>query len=151
MENRKNFETATRVCGNICTEDLFFLVFTFLFRLIHTRINFSCPPKFISATPPQSRYPGAGLDHMTGRPQTGCAYSLYLHPSCVQILAFHVQQIHSYKRSNKFSRQKWQFFLKFRVPKSRLRELGSSKLPYMMLLIIVMLYSKFNFLRSTVF
>ena len=32
-----------------------------LFRLIHTRINFSCPQKFLSVPPhPQSRYPGAG-------------------------------------------------------------------------------------------
>ena len=31
-ENRKNCGTTTRICGNICTEDLFFLfsVFTFL-------------------------------------------------------------------------------------------------------------------------
>ena len=78
---------------------------------------------------------------MTGRLQTWCAYSLYLHPSCAQISTFHVQQIYSYKRINKFSRQ---FFLKFRVPKSRSRDLGSSKLAYMMLLIIVV-YPKFNF------
>ena len=61
VENRKNFEMKTRVCGTFRTEDL--LVFGLrLFRLIHTLeftlINFSCPPKFISA--PQSRYPGAG-------------------------------------------------------------------------------------------
>ena len=79
------------------------------------------------------------------------AYSLYLHPSCVPISAFHVQQIYSYKRINKFSRQKWEFFLKFRVLKSRSRDLGSSKLAYMMLLIIVMLYPKFNFLCLTIF
>ena len=73
---------------------------------------------------------------MTGGPQTWCAYSLYLHPSCVQISAFHVQQIYSYKRINKFFRQKWQFVFKFRVPKSQSRDLGSSKLAYIMLLII---------------
>ena len=60
VENRKNFELKTRVCGNFLTEDLVFGLH--LFRLIRTLeftlINFSCPPKFISA--PQSRYPGAG-------------------------------------------------------------------------------------------
>ena len=69
-------------------------------------------------------------DHVTGRLQIWCAYSFYLHPSCVQISAFHLQQIYSYQRINKFSEQKWQFLLKFRVPKSRSRDLGSSKLAY---------------------
>ena len=84
-------------------------------------------------------------DHITGHLQTRCAYSLYLDPSCAQISTFLVQQIYCYKRINKFSTQKWQFYLKFRVSKSRSRDLGSSKLTYMMLLSIVILYPKFNF------
>ena len=44
-------------------------------------------------------------NHVTGRPQTWCAYSLYLHPSCVQISAFNVQQIYSCKQIYKFLRQ----------------------------------------------
>ena len=62
VENRKNFEMKTRVCGNFWTENLLFFGLH-LFRLIHTLeftlINFSRPPKFVSA-PPLSRYPGAG-------------------------------------------------------------------------------------------
>ena len=64
VENCKNFETTTRICENFCTEDLFFGLH--FFRLLLTRINFSCPrapleftlinfsspPKFISAPPP---------------------------------------------------------------------------------------------------
>ena len=46
-------------------------------------------------------------DQMTGHRQTWWAYSLLLQPRCVQISTFHVQQIYSYKRINKFSRQKW--------------------------------------------
>ena len=41
LENRKNSETTTRICGYLCTKDLFFGLHHF--RLIHTRINFSCP------------------------------------------------------------------------------------------------------------
>ena len=62
-------------------------------------------------------------DHGTARLQTWCPYNLYLHPSRAQISTFHVHQPYSYKRINKFSRQKWQFFLKFRVSKSRSRDL----------------------------
>ena len=51
-------------------------------------------------------------DYVTGRLQTWCAYSIYLHPSWVQISTFHVQQIYIYKRIIKFSKQKLQFFLK---------------------------------------
>ena len=40
VENHKNFETTTRICGNLGTNTFFFFG---LFRLIHTRINFSCP------------------------------------------------------------------------------------------------------------
>ena len=69
QENRKNFKTITRICVIFCTENLFFGLH--LFRLIHTRINFSCPRALLEFTwinfscPqnlfifPQSRYPGA--------------------------------------------------------------------------------------------
>ena len=90
-------------------------------------------------------------DHVTGRPKTWCAYSLYLHPLCVQISAFHVQQIYSYKQINKLSKQKRQFFFQCRVPKSRSRNLGSSKLAYMMFLLQSYYYPKFNFVCLIVF
>ena len=107
MEKRKNFETTTRICGNIGAEDLFFFFWSSAFsfdphsnkllvppcplRIHIIKIsrapvppsnshdkNFSCPPKFISATP-QSRYFGAGpalvlglgLEHSSPWPQKG--------------------------------------------------------------------------------
>ena len=63
MKNRKNFETITRICGKFWTEDLFLgsarcLILTGIkfscprSPLEFTWINFSCPPKTISAPPP---------------------------------------------------------------------------------------------------
>ena len=65
VENRKNFETTTRICENFGTKTFFYFFGLHLFRLIHTRINFSCPPwihiiellvppKFLSVPPPPS-------------------------------------------------------------------------------------------------
>ena len=73
-----------------------------------------------------------------GASKLGAHTVSYLHPSYAQISTFHVQQIYSYKRINKFSRKKLQFFLKFRVYKSRSRDLGFSKLAYV-------LHNAFNF------
>ena len=44
VENRKNFETTTRICENFGTKTFFYFFGLHLFRLIHTRINFSRPP-----------------------------------------------------------------------------------------------------------
>ena len=85
-------------------------------------------------------------DHVTRRLQTWCTYTLYLHSSFFKFQRSTFSNFVAYKRIDKFSRQKWQFFLKFRIPKSRSRELGSSNLAYMMLLIIIILYPKFKFL-----
>ena len=92
-------------------------------------------------------------DHVTGRPETRYAYSVFLHPSRVQISSFYVQPFCTYKRINNCLRQKWTFFVGFRVTKLRSRDFGSAKSPYtnMTLLIIAILYPKFNFLCLAVF
>ena len=63
VENRKNFETTTRICGNFGTKTFFSFFGLHLFRLIHTRINFWCPPKFLSVPTPSHAILAPGAIH----------------------------------------------------------------------------------------